>query len=50
VNDQQMRDTMTERPGRFEKRVWVEGRAPSSPQANGNAIDKRLSEAIKAVT
>lgn len=37
---------MTEKPGHFEKGIWVEDRPP---QANGEAIDKRLSEATKAV-
>jgi hypothetical protein len=37
---------MAEKPGHFEKGIWVEDHAP---QANGEAIDKRLSEATKAV-
>jgi hypothetical protein len=40
---------MTEKPGHFEKGLWVEDHAPSSPQAVGDAIDKRLAEATKAV-
>ena len=40
---------MTEKPGRFEKGVWVEDSQPKIPQANADAIDRRLSEATKAV-
>ncbi|MCK9580468.1 MAG: hypothetical protein M0Q92_08450 [Methanoregula sp.] len=40
---------MTEKPGHFEKGIWIEDREPSIPQANGDAIDKRFSEATKAV-
>jgi hypothetical protein len=40
---------MTEKPGHFEKGLWVEDHAPSSPQAVDDAIDKRLAEATKAV-
>jgi hypothetical protein len=40
---------MTEKPGHFEKGVWVEDHRPQVPQANGDAIDRRLTEATKAV-
>jgi len=40
---------MTEKKGHFEKGVWVLDREPVLPQANGDAIDKRFSEATKAV-
>jgi hypothetical protein len=40
---------MTEKPGHFEKGIWVEEHEPSAPQANGDAIDRRLAEATKAV-
>jgi hypothetical protein len=40
---------MTEKPGHFEKGIWVVDKQPVAPQANGDAIDKRLSEATKAV-
>jgi hypothetical protein len=40
---------MTEKPGHFEKGLWVEDRPPATPRANGDAIDKRLSDATKAV-
>jgi hypothetical protein len=40
---------MTEKKGHFEKGLWVEERVPSAPQAKKDAIDKRLSEATKAV-
>jgi hypothetical protein len=40
---------MTEKPGHFEKGIWVEDKQPASPQANGDTIDRRLSEATKAV-
>ncbi|NMB77962.1 MAG: hypothetical protein GYA23_02565 [Methanomicrobiales archaeon] len=35
--------------GHFEQGRWVEDPLPPAPQANGDAIDKRLSEATKAV-
>ena len=40
---------MTDKPGHFEKGIWVEDIQPAAPQANGEAIEKRLSEATKAV-
>jgi ElaB/YqjD/DUF883 family membrane-anchored ribosome-binding protein len=40
---------MTDKPGHFEKGIWVEDIQPVAPQANGEAIEKRLSEATKAV-
>jgi hypothetical protein len=40
---------MAEAQGRFEKGVWVAGTTPPAPQANGAAIEKRISEAAKAV-
>lgn len=39
---------MTEKPGHFEKGIWVEDTTPS-PQPDSDAIDRRLSEATKAV-
>lgn len=40
---------MTEKKGHFEKGIWVLDYEPLTPQANGDAIDKRLSAATKAV-
>jgi hypothetical protein len=40
---------MTEKKGHFEKGVWVLDSEPVQPRANGDAIDKRFSEATKAV-
>jgi ElaB/YqjD/DUF883 family membrane-anchored ribosome-binding protein len=40
---------MTEKPGHFEKGLWVEDREPPAPQKNDDTIDKRLSEATRAV-
>jgi hypothetical protein len=40
---------MTEKPGYFEKGIWVEERPLQAQQANGDAMEKRLSEATKAV-
>ncbi|MCK9590983.1 MAG: hypothetical protein M0Q91_03080 [Methanoregula sp.] len=40
---------MTEKKGHFEKGIWVLDSEPLTPQANGDAIDKRLSEATKTV-
>jgi len=40
---------MTDKPGHFEKGIWVEDIQPAAPQANGEAIEKRLSEAAKSV-
>jgi hypothetical protein len=40
---------MAEKPGHFEKGRWVVGPEPQAPQASEEAIDKRLSEATKAV-
>jgi hypothetical protein len=40
---------MTGKKGHFEKGVWVLDSEPVLPQASGDAIDKRLSEATKAV-
>jgi ElaB/YqjD/DUF883 family membrane-anchored ribosome-binding protein len=40
---------MTDKPGHFEKGIWVEDSQPVVPQANSEAIEKRLSEAAKAV-
>jgi len=41
---------MTEKPGHFEKGIWIDDPpAPSSPQSESEGIDKRLSEATKAV-
>jgi hypothetical protein len=40
---------MTDKPGHFEKGIWVEDKQTATPRANGEAIDKRLSEATKAV-
>jgi hypothetical protein len=44
-----MRDTMSEKPGHFEKGIWVVESEPSTSQTSVDAIDKRLSEATKAV-
>jgi hypothetical protein len=49
VNDQHMSDTMTEKPGHFEKGVWVADNVLPAPQTNGDTMEKRLSEATKAV-
>src|SRR5512137_457690 len=48
-NDQKIVISMTEKKGHFEKGVWVEDCAPSAPKVNGESLDKRLSEATKAV-
>ena len=40
---------MTEKKGHFEKGVWVLDSEPVPPQVSGDAIDKRFSEATKAV-
>jgi hypothetical protein len=40
---------MTEKKGHFEKGVWVLDSEPVQPKAGGDAIDKRFSEATKAV-
>lgn len=40
---------MTEKKGHFEKGVWVLDSEPVQPKASGDAIDKRFSEATKAV-
>ena len=40
---------MTEKKGHFEKGVWVLDSEPVQPQVSGDAIDKRFSEATKAV-
>lgn len=40
---------MAEAKGRFEKGVWLAEPLPPAPQANGAAIEKRISEAAKAV-
>ncbi len=40
---------MTEKKGHFEKEVWVLDSETVQPRANGDAIDKRFSEATKAV-
>jgi chromosome segregation ATPase len=40
---------MNEKKGHFEKGLWVEDREPSVPQVNEDAIDRRLTEATKAV-
>jgi len=40
---------MTDKAGHFEKGLWVEDREPPAPQKNDDAIEKRLSEATKAV-
>jgi len=40
---------MTDKPGHFEKGIWVEDSQPASPQVNSEAIEKRLSQATKAV-
>lgn len=40
---------MNEKKGHFEKGVWVLDSEPVLPKAGGDAIDKRLSEATKAV-
>jgi len=40
---------MTEKKGHFEKGLWVEDLKPTAPQANDEAIDKRLSDATRAV-
>jgi hypothetical protein len=40
---------MTGKPGHFENGLWVEDSQPKAPQAGEDAIDKRLSEATKAV-
>ena len=40
---------MTDKPGHFEKGIWVEDSQPAVPQANSEAIEKRLSDAAKAV-
>jgi hypothetical protein len=39
---------MTEKPGHFEKGVWIED-LPPAPQETADPIDKRLSEATKGV-
>jgi hypothetical protein len=49
LNDQEHVIPMTDKPGHFEKGIWVEDSQPASPQANSEAIEKRLSEAAKAV-
>ncbi len=41
--------TMTEKPGHFEKGIWVEDSPVKAPQADGGAVDRKLSEATKAV-
>ncbi|RPI40289.1 MAG: hypothetical protein EHM53_02455 [Methanoregulaceae archaeon] len=40
---------MTDKPGHFKNGIWVDDSLPVAPQANGEAIEKRLSEATKAV-
>jgi hypothetical protein len=40
---------MTEKTGHYEKGAWIEDRALPVPQAEREAIEKRLSEATKAV-
>jgi hypothetical protein len=49
LNDQERVISMTEKPRHVEQGVLGEERAHSAPQANGDAIDRRLSEATKAV-
>jgi hypothetical protein len=49
VNDQERVIPMTEKPGHFEKGIWVEDRAPAAPQTTNEDIDKRLAEATRAV-
>jgi hypothetical protein len=41
--------TMTEKTGHFEKGRWVVDREPPAPQPGEDTIDKRLSEATRAV-
>lgn len=41
--------TMTEKPGHFEKGRWVVDSEPLVPQPGEDTIDKRLSEATRAV-
>ncbi len=40
---------MSEKPGHFENGVWVEEHPPTAPLVDSNAIEKRLTEATKAV-
>jgi hypothetical protein len=40
---------MTEKPGHFEKGIWVVDKQPVASQTSEDAIDRRLSEATKAV-
>jgi len=40
---------MTEKPGHFEQGRWVVDNKPPAPQAGGEVIDKRLSEATRSV-
>jgi ElaB/YqjD/DUF883 family membrane-anchored ribosome-binding protein len=49
LNNQENVILMTDKPGHFEKGIWVEDREPSAPQENRDTIDRRLSEATRAV-
>ncbi len=40
---------MSEKSGHFKNGVWVEDPPPTAPQIDSEAIEKRLSEATKAV-
>lgn len=40
---------MTEKPGHFKNGIWIVDPEPSAPQITNESIDKRLSEATKAV-
>jgi hypothetical protein len=49
LNDQEKVIPMTDKPGHFEKGIWIDDVQPKAPQANGDTIEKRLSDATKAV-
>ena len=40
---------MIEKSGHFEKGIWVEDKPPAAPQATGDTIDKKLSDATRTV-
>ena len=40
---------MAEKPGHFEKGVWIEDKEPPAPKPDAEAINRRLTEATKGV-
>jgi hypothetical protein len=49
TNNQENVIPMADKPGHFEKGIWIEDLQPVASQANSEVIEKRLSDAAKAV-